>query len=185
MGNFFEKIKKIFNKSKNDLSELAQTLPNEDKPDETDNYRQCRAIMADLSITELVKLYNVINCVARGDYSDLFEEMIIEAEMEAELNEELSEIDITSTDENGYETFGDVNNSSENMAVYSAATVVLDTLANELDEVLFPLRVLKERCATEVKCPVCGEFLYLSDLKQYDFVCPNCDENFFSCEIYK
>lgn len=28
------------------------------------------------------------------------------------------------------------------------------------------------------KCPKCGRQLYLSDLPQYDYVCPWCDENF-------
>lgn len=32
-------------------------------------------------------------------------------------------------------------------------------------------------------CPHCKGTLYYSDLPQYEYVCPNCDENFFECEI--
>ena len=31
---------------------------------------------------------------------------------------------------------------------------------------------------TNERCPKCGKRLYLSDLPQYDYVCPWCDENF-------
>lgn len=36
---------------------------------------------------------------------------------------------------------------------------------------------------TDVICKKCGELLNLSDLPKYDYVCYNCEENFFSCEV--
>ena len=35
---------------------------------------------------------------------------------------------------------------------------------------------------TDKFCPHCDRRLLLSDLKQYDYVCPECDENFYSVE---
>ena len=32
-------------------------------------------------------------------------------------------------------------------------------------------------------CPKCGDRLFLSDCPQYDYVCFNCDENFYKCEV--
>lgn len=32
-------------------------------------------------------------------------------------------------------------------------------------------------------CPKCGHFLEPSDLKEYKFLCKNCDENFYSIEV--
>ena len=34
-----------------------------------------------------------------------------------------------------------------------------------------------------VTCPHCGSPLYLSDLPQYEYVCYDCDENFFYMEV--
>lgn len=36
---------------------------------------------------------------------------------------------------------------------------------------------------TDKFCPHCDRRLLLSDLKKYDYVCPECDENFYECEI--
>lgn len=36
---------------------------------------------------------------------------------------------------------------------------------------------------TDKMCPHCGNELYCSDLPQYDYVCPECDENFYECEV--
>lgn len=36
---------------------------------------------------------------------------------------------------------------------------------------------------TDKFCPHCDRRLLLSDLEQYDYVCPECDENFYECEI--
>lgn len=38
-------------------------------------------------------------------------------------------------------------------------------------------------CTTGAICPKCGGNLFLSDLPQYDYVCFNCDENFYECEV--
>lgn len=36
---------------------------------------------------------------------------------------------------------------------------------------------------TNVKCPRCGSKLFKSDLPQYEYVCSDCDENFYECEV--
>ena len=36
---------------------------------------------------------------------------------------------------------------------------------------------------TDKECPRCGCFLLESDLPQYDYVCMECDENFYECEV--
>lgn len=36
---------------------------------------------------------------------------------------------------------------------------------------------------TDKVCPHCGETLYKSDLPQYRYVCPFCEENFFAVEV--
>lgn len=36
---------------------------------------------------------------------------------------------------------------------------------------------------TNVRCPKCSELLYVSDVVGYPYVCLNCDENFYECEI--
>ncbi len=40
-----------------------------------------------------------------------------------------------------------------------------------------------EKITTEKKCPKCRRILYLSDLPQCDYVCTECDENFYECEV--
>jgi acetyl-CoA carboxylase beta subunit len=32
-------------------------------------------------------------------------------------------------------------------------------------------------------CPRCGNNLYDTDIREYDFVCLECDENFYKCEV--
>lgn len=36
---------------------------------------------------------------------------------------------------------------------------------------------------TEKKCPHCDAPLYCSDLPQYDYICIECEENFYECEV--
>lgn len=48
-------------------------------------------------------------------------------------------------------------------------------------ELTLILMVLKE-LRTDKICPCCKRPLYLSDLPQYEYVCPVCDENFFAFE---
>ena len=50
---------------------------------------------------------------------------------------------------------------------------------DNLTDVLQPLEdVISKLRMTDQSCSRCGGFLYLSDLPQYDCVCPDCDENF-------
>lgn len=36
---------------------------------------------------------------------------------------------------------------------------------------------------TNLQCPRCGKPLETSDIREYAFVCKDCDENFYSCEL--
>jgi ribosomal protein S27AE len=36
---------------------------------------------------------------------------------------------------------------------------------------------------TDKKCPHCNKTLYLSDLPEYEYVCIECDENFYEIEV--
>lgn len=36
---------------------------------------------------------------------------------------------------------------------------------------------------TDKRCPRCDAPLYCSDLPQYDYVCVECEENFYECEV--
>ena len=36
-----------------------------------------------------------------------------------------------------------------------------------------------------LKCPKCREKLKESDIENYDYVCLNCEENFFKCEVIR
>lgn len=41
---------------------------------------------------------------------------------------------------------------------------------------------LHKKYGTNKKCVKCGNQLLISDLKQYKYLCLNCDENFYSFE---
>lgn len=47
----------------------------------------------------------------------------------------------------------------------------------------FKLRLSGADPRTNAKCPKCGKILLMSDLPQYDYVCYECDENFYECEM--
>ena len=32
-------------------------------------------------------------------------------------------------------------------------------------------------------CPKCGKYLYNSDIKSYEYICYNCEENFYGIEV--
>lgn len=52
-----------------------------------------------------------------------------------------------------------------------------------LEDIQEPLVHAIKKCKTDKDCPRCGCSLYLSDLPQYEYVCPECEENFFSIEV--
>lgn len=52
-----------------------------------------------------------------------------------------------------------------------------------LEDIQGPLMDVIKKCKTDKECPHCGCSLYLSDLPQYEYVCPECDENFFNIEV--
>lgn len=62
--------------------------------------------------------------------------------------------------------------------VHSSDCHCIHKEADEVTSVIAPFKEIAEKCKTDVCCPKCDKKLYLSDLPQYDYVCPNCDENF-------
>ncbi len=45
------------------------------------------------------------------------------------------------------------------------------------------IRSILEAIKTEKRCPKCGDTLYCSDLPEYEYVCVECDENFYEFEV--
>lgn len=41
----------------------------------------------------------------------------------------------------------------------------------------------KELSSMQKKCPRCGNLLHPSDVVGYEYVCYQCDENFYECEV--
>lgn len=76
------------------------------------------------------------------------------------------------------------NNGTKNYQKWNAITQELKSLHVDVDIYTF-FRVMKlfNQIKTEKHCPHCNGTLLLSDLKQYDYLCPECDENFYECEI--
>ena len=58
-----------------------------------------------------------------------------------------------------------------------------DEIFDDFNDVISPLAETIKECETDKVCPICGSKLYLSDLPQYDYVCAECDENFYECEV--
>lgn len=56
-------------------------------------------------------------------------------------------------------------------------------VADEYKETYAFLERVTDYLITNADCPKCGHALYCSDLPQYDYVCPMCDENFNECEV--
>lgn len=51
------------------------------------------------------------------------------------------------------------------------------------DEVIKPLKEFVETCTTDKECPKCGRPLFYSDVEGYEYVCTECDENFYESEV--
>ena len=51
------------------------------------------------------------------------------------------------------------------------------------EDIVRPLVDVIDKCRTDKECPHCGCYLFKSDLPQYDYVCAECDENFYECEV--
>lgn len=49
--------------------------------------------------------------------------------------------------------------------------------------ILEPFAKITDELRTEEECPKCGCYLFKSDLPQYEYVCAECDENFYECEV--
>lgn len=51
-----------------------------------------------------------------------------------------------------------------------------DDLVDAVNKIVYEL-------STDKKCPHCDAPLYCSDLHDYNYVCVECDENFYECEV--
>ncbi|MEG2013850.1 MAG: hypothetical protein RR063_11710 [Anaerovoracaceae bacterium] len=51
-------------------------------------------------------------------------------------------------------------------------------IQDEVEDILKPLYDAVVDLRVDNECPLCGMMLYKSDLPQYEFVCPCCEENF-------
>ena len=49
--------------------------------------------------------------------------------------------------------------------------------------VILKAKEIIDQLVTTKRCLYCGGRLLLSDLKQYVYVCPECDENFYEYEV--
>lgn len=84
----------------------------------------------------------------------------------------------------------DVEEETENYKKFKDVLVDnigVPTLVNFDDEnddalVIIVHNIVKE-LLTDKRCPHCDAPLYYSDLPQYDYVCIECEENFYECEV--
>ena len=47
----------------------------------------------------------------------------------------------------------------------------------------YVMHEIRKDIETDKECPRCGSKLYCSDLPEYDYVCVECEENFYECEV--
>lgn len=57
------------------------------------------------------------------------------------------------------------------------------TTVEDFKEDLKPLLTFVDKITINKRCPKCGELLLKSDLPQYNYVCPLCEENFYDGEV--
>lgn len=76
-------------------------------------------------------------------------------------------------------------NGTKNYQKWNEIMQELKTIYIYIDNSYTVFRAIElfDQLKTEKHCPHCHGQLLLSDLGQYDYVCPECDENFFECEI--
>lgn len=104
----------------------------------------------------------------------------------------LNEFDINGLRSNHFEAYHKAIESLSIVDIAKAYDYIyfLSTLIDPNNEVLDdfyavinPLAKVLKECETEKVCPFCNHKLYLSDLPQYDYVCVECDENFYESEV--
>ena len=84
----------------------------------------------------------------------------------------------------------DVEEETDNYKKYKDAlayNIGVPTLVNFVegndDALVNIVRDIVEELRTDKRCPHCDAPLYCSDLPQYDYVCIECEENFYECEV--
>ncbi len=58
-----------------------------------------------------------------------------------------------------------------------------DELRENYEHVIKPLDKFVAECLTDAVCPHCGRLLFYSDIEGYEYMCTECDENFYECEV--
>lgn len=93
------------------------------------------------------------------------------------------------------ENFKECRNAIENLSIVDIVRAIdyikgltsfvplENEVRNYLKEVIDPLVRVRDMCMTNKECPHCGCDLFKSDLPQYDYVCAECDENFYESEV--
>lgn len=88
-------------------------------------------------------------------------------------NKILSNVDVTTV----AKACSAISTLISNMNIGADYDMLLSEINEKVADILNIGRALKTY-GKKKKCPKCGKQLYLSDLPQYDYVCPWCDENF-------
>lgn len=72
----------------------------------------------------------------------------------------------------------------KNILAYNTSVTELINF-DEFNENTFDVVVhnIAKELLTDKKCPHCEALLYCSDLPNYDYVCVECEENFYECEV--
>lgn len=58
-----------------------------------------------------------------------------------------------------------------------------DHIFDNFYDIINPFERIINKIKTNKICPHCKSYLFKSDLPQYDYVCQNCNENFYECEV--
>ena len=93
---------------------------------------------------------------------------------------------------NNYEKFqeakcdlsvGDIVNAFDYIQALMRFVPKNDELREDYEYVIQPLEKFVSKCLTDKECPHCRHLLFCSDVEDYDYVCAECDENFYESEV--
>ena len=164
----------------------------------TENYKKEQIIMSGLSVTDVVKTSDYIDKLfsrlsycfpVTNEILNVFEEIqkpltdVIKkcntenCKKEQTIMSCLSITDIVKTSKYINALFAEVK--CHSMPMFYNKNDIL----NYFEDIQKPLVDVIKKCKTDKECPHCRGSLYLSDLPQYEYVCPECEENFFNIEV--
>lgn len=64
-----------------------------------------------------------------------------------------------------------------------SVTELVDFDDENNDNLIITVHNIVKELLTDKRCPHCDAPLYCSDLPEYDYVCIECEENFYECEV--